>query len=77
MSAVASAFSFDAPAQACADFRVRERLAALDLGLAFLDFTHESIVVIDETLDRLADQLFGSHTALLRQARQPGVQLRR
>ena len=48
------------PAQTFADFRVRDRLGALDLAQAFLDFAYEPIVVSNETLDRLTISCSGS-----------------
>ena len=40
----------------CADFFVAQRLAALHLRQAFLDFTHEPIVVVDQPFDGFTGQ---------------------
>ena len=64
-------------AETCADVVVRERLTALDLRQAFLDFPHEPTVVIQQALDGLAHQRLCVGPALLGKAREPGLLLRR
>ena len=63
--------------KACADFFVAQRLAALDLRQAFLDLAHEPIIVINQALDRFARQCLGIGSALARDAREVGLQVRR
>jgi hypothetical protein len=49
--------------EACADFFMADRLAALDLCQAFLDFAQEPVVVVDQSFDRLLGQRLGLRSA--------------
>ena len=60
-------------AETCADFVVGQRLTALNLRQAFLDFPREPIVVVKQARDCLAHQRLCVGPALLRKAREFGL----